>query len=169
MEVTFQACRGLKDLWRRLDYLVKSKICEIDTDLFANNLVSIYAQQDRIDLDIEDEHNYGEVDSIELAELKSAVSKLAIGKSCNGHGLVIKLLQSANDEFLILLFDQYNEIDEEWLSVEFKMLPKHGDLQNPSNWRPIATFLFCLKSLPISLLIESIRDWTASRAMIHLL
>ena len=45
------------------------------------------------------------VDSIELTELKSLLSKLGIGKSCDGHGLVIELLQSANDEFLILLLD----------------------------------------------------------------
>ena len=80
----------------------------------------MYAQQDCIDLDIEDEHNYGDVDSIELAELKSALSKLATGKSYDERGLVVELLQSANDELLILLFDQYNDIllrrviDEEW-------------------------------------------------------
>ena len=143
LEVTLQAFRGLKDLWRRLDSPKKSKIREIYADVFADNLANIYAQQDCIDLDIEDEHNYGDVDSIELAELKSALCKLAIGKSCDGHVLVVELLKFASDVFLILLLDQYNEIltrrviDEEWLSIVFKMLPKHGDLHNPSNSWPI--------------------------------
>ena len=134
----------MKDLWRRLDSPDKSKICEIDADVFADNLAIFDAQQDCIDLELDDEHNYGDVDLIELTELKSALSALATGKSCDEHGLVVELLQSANDEFLILLLDQYNNIltrrviDEEWLSVVFKMLPKHGDLQNQSNWWPIA-------------------------------
>ena len=89
LEVTLQAFRGLKDLWRRLDSPKKSKTREIYADVFADNLANIYAQQDHIDLDIEGEHTHGDVDSIELTELKSALSKLATGKSCDDHSLVI--------------------------------------------------------------------------------
>ena len=130
-------------------------------------------RQDRVELDIEDLQSHGEVYSIELAELKSTLSKSAIGKSCDEHDVVVELLQSTNDDFLILLLGQCNDIltrrviDEELLSVAFKMLPKHDDLQNPSIWRPQQYYLLFIKSLLRSLLIESINYWTASKAMIH--
>ena len=81
---------------------IKSKICEVDVYVFADDLAKMYAQQDRIEFDIQDEHNDSEVDSIEVAELKPALSKLAISKSCDEYNLVGELLQSANDEILRL-------------------------------------------------------------------
>ena len=120
--------------------------------MFANHLANMYAQYDRVELDIEDDLNYCEIVSIKLADLKSVhFSKLTTDKYCDEHGLVVELLQPANDEFLILLFDYYNDIlfrrviDEEWLVVVFKIMPKLCDLQNPSNWRPIVILLFIYK------------------------
>jgi len=66
------------------------------------------------------------------------------GRCPDKTGVMVEMIQAAPSTFLQVLLDCFNRaldagaVDIDWKRVWFSMVPKSGDLSQPSNWRPIA-------------------------------
>ena len=65
-------------------------------------------------------------------------------RSADESGLVVEMIKYANESFKLALVTFFNQIilngsfDESWFKSILQLLPKDGDLNELSNWRPIA-------------------------------
>ena len=115
---------------------------QVDPNVFANLLKQVYAS-DLPPLQI-DRTMTREIPNFTFAELLNGLRRMSNGRSTDDFGILVEMIKDSSDMFKQKLVDVYNhilrsgDIDESWHTILFTMLPKSGDLQDPSNWRPIA-------------------------------
>jgi len=85
-----------------------------------------------------------DISCITVQEVQIALKQMARGKSKDKSGIAMEIILHGGPEILEFLTSTFNgilmqrRIDDDWHVTFFTMLPKTGDLANPSNCRPIA-------------------------------
>eukprot|EP00973_Karenia_brevis_P006575 894252-Karenia_brevis.AAC.1 len=93
------------------------------------------------------------------------------GKAADNHNIIIEMIKMGNSLLHDRILQCFNEIldnsiiDENWYTTIFRMLPKQGDLNLISNWRPIA-ILPILQKLFSRLLFQRLQP-VLERAQCH--
>ena len=86
------------------------------------------------------------IPEITTEELQSAISKLKRCKSPDGNGIRAEDIKACDDETREMMRQLFNEIikrnnftPDEGKKVKIKVIPKKGDVENVSNYRPICS------------------------------
>ena len=125
---------GLSDLPHIFDYLIKytKQKHGIDCNTFASTLKLIH------------ENPNDDVTLFVLPELPGALRKTRNRRGADKANVVVEMIKFGGLALHEKLLECYNQIlltgtvPENWHLTIFTMLPKSGDLENVSNWRPIA-------------------------------
>ena len=139
-----------------------------DPDVFATALREVYASNlPKLQVD------YNLIRCIPCftyPELLLGLRRMRNGRSMDSTGIVVEMVKVASDMFKQKLLDMFNQllftgvIDDMWHTTLFSMLPKSGNLDDPSNWRPIA-ILPILHKICFSLVVPSTKSVLASRTI----
>ena len=84
------------------------------------------------------------IPSFELKEMLWALRKIGNSRGADKSNVVVEMIKYSSIVFQSVLLKFYNDIlhhgkiPENWHVAIFSMLPKSGNLECPSNWRPIA-------------------------------
>ena len=114
----------------------------IDCEVFADLLQKVYENPDpgyRMDQD-----KIMTIPLFSSIEFDKALKRMKKRRSPDMTGIVVELIQHAGDACHEKLLNMYNGIistgliPPDWHSTAFSMLPKSGNLEDASNWRPIA-------------------------------
>ena len=136
-----------KDLGRLPDihrHPIKTSLstAQVDSETFAEVLEKVYEDAEGlIEVDIQEIEN---IPFFTLTEFSKALNKMRKRRGADMSNVVVELVKSGTVLLHEKLLEMYNSIlstgaiPQNWLVTIFHMLPKSGDLQNPSNWRPIA-------------------------------
>ena len=114
----------------------------IESVAFSKSLEKVY-QSDRI-LREDDIFTPIDVRPFSIDELVHVLKKMRNGKSADTSSIVIEMINHGGDTFRSMLLGMYNQISsdgcvsEKWHITVFRMLPKSRNLNEMSNWRPIA-------------------------------
>ena len=147
-----QEFTGLERLLKVLEYPVERKMNDatIQCDIFAKTLKQIYESLDeslRVDYE-----KIKDIPLFDLGEMRWALGKMGNSRGADKSDIVVEMVKFAGTAFQNALLSFYNgiishgEVPENWHVTIFSMLPKSGNLECPSNWRPIAILpIFCTK------------------------
>ncbi len=112
-------------------------------DIFSTD--SIFSQGSLAEYMREQSQSRGEhVERFTQIELERAIRAMKNRRCGDESGIVAEMFKNASDKLLNCLLQIFNEmlqtgvLEPSWRHTLFKMLPKSGDLQQASNWRPIA-------------------------------
>ena len=135
---------GLSDLPKILECPIVSSgnHQEIDCNIFAKALQGIYEDPDgTISVDYEQIKN---IPKFVLPELVKALSKMRNRRGADKTKVVVEMVKHGGPILHQKLLEYFNEIlstgrvPGNWHITIFTMLPKSGNLELVSNWRPIA-------------------------------
>lgn len=100
-------------------------------------------------------NGFGDVHPFTVHELKQVLRQMRKNRCADSNDVLAEYFIFGSDELHQRLVTIYNDmiqsgcLEESWRNTMFTMLPKSGDLQQPSNWRPIAileiTYIFFCK------------------------
>jgi hypothetical protein len=85
-----------------------------------------------------------DLDPFKMDELTHVLKKMRNRKSADTANIVVEMIKNAGHAFHSVLLGMYNQIlldgcvPAKWHITVFRMLPKSGNLNEVSNWRPIA-------------------------------
>ena len=115
---------------------------KIDPDVFAKALEEIYQSPDeKLQVDYD---KIKSIPSFDLIEMRWALGKMGNSRGADKSNIVVEMIKFAGASFQNVLLNFYNDIinhatlQENWFVTIFSMLPKSGNLECPSTWRPIA-------------------------------
>ena len=113
-----------------------------DPEDFATALSAIYASDSLAEVPCRE--HLRQMQPFTLDELVLAIKKMSGRRCADSAGVVLEMIKYGSRRLHITSLDLYNDmlsrgfIDDSWRAVLFTMIPKSGDLSQPSNWRPIA-------------------------------
>ena len=109
-----------------------------------------------------------------MAELQDAIKHLRTGKSADGDGLVLEMINHSSLSLHEELLDAYNKMlatgryEPSWYHTDFTMITKKGDLSDVKNCRPIALLKITYNIFPQCCIHVCDRFWTANNQQINL-
>jgi hypothetical protein len=112
-----------------------------DPNIFADLLREVYTS-DLPPLPI-DQTLIKEIPNFTFPELLDGLRRMSNGRSSDSFGILVEMIKDSSVMFKQKLLDVYNRIlldgiiEDSWHTTLFTMLPKSGNLKDPSNWRPI--------------------------------
>ena len=139
-----QEFAGLERLPKIQEYSILKKGGDenIDCEIFAKTLQEIYeSPNEKLKVD------YGKIEDIpqfELIEMQKTLGQMRNSRCADKSNVVVEMIKYSDSFFQSTLLNYFNDIlttgkvPLNWHVTLFSMLPKSGDLKNPSNWRPIA-------------------------------
>ena len=133
---------------QRLEHLQRAPILRakcvdvVEPESFAELLQSVYESESTPD--IVNREQIQQVPLFELHEFSTALKYMKKGRGPDTFGITLEMIKLGSPLLHTLLVDMFNDmllrgyLDPSWHNTIFQMLPKSGDLKDPSNWRPIA-------------------------------
>ena len=85
-----------------------------------------------------------QVPLFDTQEFSAALKYMKKGRGPDTFGITLEMIKFGSPLLHTVLVDMFNDmllrgyLDLSWHNTIFQMLPKSGDLKDPSNWRPIA-------------------------------
>lgn len=122
--------------------IANNRTCEVEADDFGRFLANLY-YSDRPVLDFDPEQ-IKMIPLFTMVELLNAVSLMKTNKAGDTQGMIIEMIQHGSSSLHEFILDCFNQIlrdaiiPSSWHETIFNMLPKKGDLKDPSNYRPVA-------------------------------
>ena len=124
---------------------IQHKSCSIPPNLFRNFLGQLFrgnsVNDDVYDIDLDDLES---IPLFSMEELENGLVHLNNLRAVDECGLCAEMLKVGSDLMKRHLLESFNrilrkgEIEDSWHHTIFQMLPKDGNLDELTNWRPIA-------------------------------
>ena len=115
---------------------------DIRHEVFAKMLQEVYSSNNtKMEVNLE---TIKTIPHFTIDELVYALSCMKKRRGADKFNIIIEMVKHVGFEFHAALLKMYNDIiacgaiPNDWHITVFTMLPKIGDLTEPSNWRPIA-------------------------------
>ena len=135
---------GLERLPKISEYpvLKKGEDENIDCEICAKTPEEIYESPDeklKVDYD-----QIKDIPLFELVEMQKALGEIGNSRCADKSNVVVEMIKYSDNFFQSILLNYFNEIlttgkvPQNGHVTIFPMLPTNGDLENPSNWRPVA-------------------------------
>ena len=111
-------------------------------DAFAELLASVYSSDTLLQSPCKDAIR--QLPRFTIEELEKALQRMPLNKCADSFGVTLEMVKYGGPRLHSVLISLMNSlidcgaVDDNWKHILFSMVPKHGDLSVPSNWRPIA-------------------------------
>ena len=129
-----------------------------DPEIFASLLSQVYTS-DLPNLEM-NQILIQQIDLFSFRELLDGLRRMSNGRGMDSNGIVVEMVKDASDKFKQALLNVFNHIlstgsiEVDWHTILFSMLPKSGNLDDPTNWRPIAILPIFIRYFPVCCTID---------------
>ena len=133
---------------QRIEHLQRAPIIrtkcmdEVEPESFAELLRSVYESESTPN--VVNREQIQQVPLFDLEEFSDVLKHMKTGRGPDTYGITLEMVKLGSPMLHTVLLDMFNDmllrgyLDPSWHNTIFQMLPKSGDLKDPSNWRPIA-------------------------------